>query len=164
MVWSTPAPSSRCWSAPCAWTTSPRPSSSVSRVTWSAPTASPDSRTAPPAGRPCRRRGTWAWSRWPGYSSSPAATTPWAAQSRTPWRRRRSTRGTAPTCSSSVPSTASAPSVALCQLWSPTSRLITGSPQSLSSLQGPYSTEQSTSSKGTCGTLSLSGTTTSSGS
>ena len=162
-VWSTPTPCSRCWSAPCAWITSRRPSSNVSRVTWSAQTASPASPTVPPAGRPCRRRGTWAWSRWRGSSSSPAATIPWDAQSPTHWRRRRSTRGTAPTSSSSVPFTASVPSEARCPLWSPTSRPSTRSPRCQSSPRGLCSTEQNTSLRETCGTLSLSGMTTYSG-
>ena len=37
----------------------------------------------PHVGVVCQKRGTLAWSRWPGYSSSPAGITPWAVPSPT---------------------------------------------------------------------------------
>ena len=155
---------SHCWSARCVWTTSLPPSNNVPRVTWSALTASPDCLTVPRVGVPCLRRGTWAWSRWPDYSSSRVATTPWVAPSPTVCHRRRSMSATVHISSSSVHSMVSVHSEDHCQQWCLIWRQITVLLRCQSNPRGHCSTEPNTSSRGISGTSSSSGMTTCSGS
>ena len=107
-----------------------------------ASTASPACITAPPAEVPCATRETWPWNRSPDSSSTPAGTTRWAARKPSRWPRSLRMNETAPSSSSNVPSTASAPSTAHSLTSFLTSRPNTQSLQCLFSLQGLSSTEQ----------------------